>query len=338
MESAATARVVTWHRALVVVHYASNAIKVQRRATFGCVEVRCTLRTRTLMTKRNKLWSILFLGVAVVAMLFLSAGLSGLELLPGRPLPLGGESPKEPGPSGGSIGAEVVDVIVRVSIIIAGLLIPAALIYLIVSPEARKRVLRDLIMLLPFLLLFFVVLRNRPEFLNPAQEAQPSGPSAEFPPPSAPTAEFIANPPQWLVFGVSLILALFIAAVLVGTVWFIWRRRQRALRPLEQLALEAEEALESIQAGADLRNAVIRCYYEMSQVLSEQRGIQRQSAMTPREFESRLEEAGLPREEIRQLTRLFEKARYGAKAVDAREERQAIACLAAIAEYCRRPQ
>lgn len=290
------------------------------------------------MTKRNKLWATLFLGVAVVAMLFLSAGLSGLELLPGQPFSLGHQSPGKPGVSGELIPPQVLDVMLRVAIIIAGLLIPAALIYLIVSPEARKRVLRDLIMLLPFLLLFFVVLRNRPEFLNPAQEAQPSGPSSEFPLPSEPTAEFIADPPQWLVFGVSLVLALFIAAVLVGTIWFIWRRRQRALLPLEQLALEAEEALESIQAGADLRNAVIRCYYEMSQVLSEQRGIRRQSAMTPREFESRLEEAGLPQKEVRQLTRLFEKARYGAKAVDAREERQAIACLATIAEYCRRPQ
>lgn len=290
------------------------------------------------MTKRSKLWSILFLGIAIAAMMFLSAGLSRLELLPGQPFSLGRESPGELGTGGELINPRVLDVILKAGIIIAGLLIPAALIYLIISAEARKRVLRDLIMLLPFLLLFLVMLRNQPEFLNPAQEIQPSAPSSEVPLPSAPIAEFTANPPQWLIFGASLGLALLIAAVLVGTVWFIWRRRQRSLLPLEQLALGAEEALEAIQAGADLRNAVIRCYYEMSQVLSEQRGIRRQSAMTPREFARRLEEAGLPREEVRQLTRLFEKARYGAKAVDAREERQAIACLAAIAEYCRRPQ
>jgi len=284
------------------------------------------------MTKRSKLLPILSLVIAVVAMLFLSAG------LPGQPFSLSPQSPGEPGTSGELINARVLDVILKAGIIIAGLLLPAALIYLIISAEARKRVLRDLLILLPFLLLFLVMLRNQPEFLNPEQEFQPSGPSSEFPLPSEPGVEFTANPPQWLIFGASLALALLIATVLVGTVWFIWRRRQRALHPLERLALEAEEALDAIQSGADLRNTVIRCYYEMSQVLSEQRGIQRQSAMTPREFESRLEEAGLPREEVRQLTRLFEKARYGAKAADAREEQQAIACLAAIAEYCRRPQ
>jgi hypothetical protein len=73
----------------------------------------------------------------------------------------------------------------------------------------------------------------------------------------------------------------------------------------------------------------------MVRILNEQRGIQRRKHMTPREFEIRLEEAGFPGEPVRQLTRLFEQVRYGAKALGAQEERQAVACLTAIVEASR---
>ena len=49
-----------------------------------------------------------------------------------------------------------------------------------------------------------------------------------------------------------------------------------------------------------MRNTVMRCYFEMVRVLDEQRGIRRQMDMTPREFEKRLEDTGLPGEHVRQ--------------------------------------
>jgi Domain of unknown function (DUF4129) len=70
----------------------------------------------------------------------------------------------------------------------------------------------------------------------------------------------------------------------------------------------------------------------MNLVLSEQRGIQRQTAMTPREFELYLGQIGLKIEHIRQLTRLFERVRYGAGPPGEREEQEAVACLTAIVE------
>jgi hypothetical protein len=103
------------------------------------------------------------------------------------------------------------------------------------------------------------------------------------------------------------------------------------------LAGPAEEAIAAIRVGADLKDTVMRCYFEMGRVLREQRGISRDQAMTPREFEQYLAQEGLPRKPVGQLTRLFEMVRYGAKAVGKREELQAIDCLTAIVNACRSP-
>ena len=92
------------------------------------------------------------------------------------------------------------------------------------------------------------------------------------------------------------------------------------------------------QAGGDLRDAVLRCYRDMSRVLGERQGLARAQSATPREFEAQLAAAGLRDEHIRRLTRLFERVRYGARRADAGEEREALACLTAIVQaYGRAP-
>jgi hypothetical protein len=57
--------------------------------------------------------------------------------------------------------------------------------------------------------------------------------------------------------------------------------------------------------------------------------------MTPREFEDRLINRGLPGESIKTLTRLFEQVRYGSLNANPGEEDQAVACLTDIVNYCR---
>ena len=286
------------------------------------------------MLERRKLWMLLLLGMATAALILLSTALTGLELLPGQPFTLGRELS---GGTGGSVtlpGAEVFALLFRAVTALFVSLLPVAIIYFIVSPEFRKRVLRDFLPMLLLFLMLYLLMRSSPDFLRRAEEGQPLESLAErFP--EAPTPEFSATPPQWLVVVANLVLALLIAALVVGAVWLLWRLRRQRVSPLERLAQEAREAIEAIQAGADLKNTVMRCYYEMSQVLREQRGIRRQRATTPREFERQLEQLGLPGEQVRQLTRLFEKVRYGAKTVDEDEARQAIACLTVIVEFCR---
>jgi preprotein translocase subunit YajC len=285
------------------------------------------------MLERRKLWMLLLLGMATAALILLSTALTGLELLPGQPFILSGE-PSGTGGSEALPGAGIFALLFRAMTAIFVSLLPVAIIYFIVSPGFRKRVLRDFLPMLLLFLMFYLLMRSSPDFLRQAEEGQPLESLAKgFP--EAPTPEFVATPPQWLVVVANLVLALLIAALVVGAVWLLWRLQRQRVSPLERLAQEAKEAIEALQAGADLKNTVMRCYYQMSQVLREQRGIRRQRATTPREFERQLEQLGLPGEQVRQLTRLFEKVRYGAKTVDEDEARQAIACLTVIVEFCR---
>ena len=286
---------------------------------------------RVSMTGRKRTRTLLLLGVAVVAIVILSIGLSELELRPGQPFSL----ERKPPVSGGSYsigGGSTLVTVIRVFFIVAVLFLPFAIIQLIVSPKARKRLLRQLVSLLPFFILLHLLMRAQ---LNvTGEQVQPSDVSPDTLS-LAPTVAFTPNPPPWLTVATSLGLAVLVAMVLVGVLWLVWRHRYQPKSPLKQLAQEAQDALDALLTGADLKNVVMRCYFEMARVLNEQRGIKRQRDMTPREFRSRLEEAGLPGEPIRQLTRLFEEVRYGTKVPSEGEEHQAIACLTAIVEACR---
>ena len=74
----------------------------------------------------------------------------------------------------------------------------------------------------------------------------------------------------------------------------------------------------------------MRCYWEMSQILSKERNLHRPSGMTVREFEQYLVDYGLRTEHIQRLSRLFEQVRYSRKLASPREEKEAEACLRAI--------
>jgi len=285
------------------------------------------------MTGRKRLWTLVFSAIAVAAMVFLSAGLSEFELLPGQPFSLGRMALSWLSGGGLSPGEAPVGILVRAIFILAGLLLPFAIIYFIISPEARKRVLRDLLFLLPILALYFLFLNGR--YAIQGQEVELPAELPAEPLPVLSPADLVTPPPRWLAFVVSLGFILLVAAVLVGMGWFVWRRTRRPASSLEWLAREAQGALEALRSGADLKDTVIRCYYEMSRVLDEQQGIRRKRAMTPREFEQHLEQAGLPGQHVRRLTRLFEDVRYGAKSPGENEERLATTCLAAIVEACR---
>jgi len=157
-------------------------------------------------------------------------------------------------------------------------------------------------------------------FEPPALEAPPPD-VIEKGPPLGPL------PPSllWLVW-------LGLAAALVGLgLWLAFRQPGR--RGPDLLALEAERALEALKAGLDLKNVIVRCYWQMAQVLQQEQGLEKQAAMTVREFERLLEARGVPPSPVRQLTRLFEAVRYGRRPVYAEDERQAVDCLTAIVRY-----
>jgi Domain of unknown function (DUF4129) len=287
--------------------------------------------------KHQKLLVLFSLGIAVVAMLLLSTSLSGLDLLPGRPFSLEGYPPFQVGQNGSFPGGDALLFIVRVAYFLALMLLPVLIIWLIVSPRARKALLKQLLRLLPILIILYLAINWLRRTSRTAKEItfQGSASPVDGSALSSPTDTFAANPSQWLVLVASLGVALLLTVLVVGIAWSVWRRNRRSQHPLERLAQEAQNALDALWAGGDLRDVVIRCYLEMNRVVREQRGIQRDLAMTPREFEHYLEEKGFPGEPVRQLTRLFEEVRYGTTVPGENEKCQAVASLTAIVEVCR---
>jgi len=286
------------------------------------------------MTKNSKRWALILSSVAIIAMLFLAGGLSGLEFGARQPFLLAQLWADASDAPPTLPKTEKLILLFRMFLAVALVLFPFSLIYVLLSRKARKRLLRNIISLLLFIVLSYMLANGQLNLLNrnaitlPDVSLQPVAPGSEL--------TFIAPTSQWPAFIVSLGLALLITALVLGALWFIWRcYAQRPPAPLEQLAQEAQGALNALQAGGDIKNVIIRCYFEMSQVLSVQRGIQRQSEMTPREFEVQLKALGLPSRPVQQLTRLFEAVRYGNTAPGAEEERQAVESLSAIIQACK---
>jgi hypothetical protein len=283
---------------------------------------------------------ILFAFLAIGAILLLSMSLTGLDFEPGKPLPFAWENFQPPQGSPDLPGGETVFNIFRAIYFIAWLLFPLLVLYIILSPQARKTFLKQLLRILPFIL-FLLMLGRIIQSLNlNNQLLSETGSGGGFPPAAYPLPgeEFIPSTPPWAVWTVSLILSLLIITVIGLILFFLWKKRTQKPDLRERIGMlgdEAQTALDAIESGVDLRNVVIRCYYEMSQIVSNTRGIQRGLDITPMEFEKRLEEKGFPREPLRQLTTLFEEVRYGSKEPGKLEEQRAVTSLTTIVDFCK---
>lgn len=283
------------------------------------------------MSKTKKAWLLSLSGLALIAIVLLSAGLPGLTLQPSQYVLE--RQPREVGAAilDELIGPDLSGLIRLIGPILLFVIGPSALIYLLISPQARRQVFRFLIPLLVLLALVLVYMNNPPVIpeieLSPQPQGEPGYPELVDPTPTP-----AIDPPPWLVFGVSFLTVFLLA-------WGGWLIYTRYFRPttLQEIARQAREALDEIHAGVDLRDTITRCYYEMSQTLYKQRGVRRQQAMTPREFELQLHQSGLPQNHIHQLTRLFEKVRYGDATPSEEDERLAIESLTAIVETAARP-
>jgi hypothetical protein len=283
------------------------------------------------MIPRDRQRIAILLALALVALVLLAAGISSLEFSSGRALPRWSRGVEAAVP-GTSALAVVIDFLLRVLAFLVPVLLPIAIVYLILSADARRAVLRSLGLLM-WLVAIYLVLRSRPEFFQGllSQEATPA-PSRAV---ATPMPDFVPNAPAWAGILSAVGLALGLAGGLVAAAWYVWRRRRMPADPLDELAEEAQRAVDALRAGAGVQDTVLRCYFEMSRVLVAHRGLTRGEAMTPREFEERLVEAGLPRTHVQALTRLFEAIRYSSRGATQAEEAQAIASLSAIAEAAR---
>jgi hypothetical protein len=218
------------------------------------------------------------------------------------------------------------------------ILLCLAVVYSFLRAKPRKRWVYILALLLGLLGLYLGFrLSPAPEPNPDAAEVapEPTSEAETVPGEIVPVIELEVRPPAWLAWLAAALLALIAAAVILVTGWLILARAQRPPVSLPQIAEQAEITLAELETGADVHDAVMRCYLEMSRVLKQEQGLARTEAMTPREFESALRRAGLPREPVATLTHLFEEVRYGTTRPGRREEEEAIASLSAIVAACR---
>jgi hypothetical protein len=218
---------------------------------------------------------------------------------------------------------------------LALILLPLHIVFSLLTSEGRQRLMADVIIIAALLLLAFYLDKHPLSEGNQQQEPVVNNPTNLEEGPTLPIAHFPANPPPWLTLAVILAASLLVVVFILAVIWFFRRRAQTSDLSLEKLAETAQSAIESLQVGGGLEVTVIRCYQEMSRVVKEKRGIERETAMTPREFEARLVSRGLPRESIGTLTRLFERVRYGNVPPGDREENLAVSCLTDIVNACK---
>ncbi|MFC4358615.1 DUF4129 domain-containing protein [Halobium salinum] len=88
----------------------------------------------------------------------------------------------------------------------------------------------------------------------------------------------------------------------------------------------AGEAADRIEADADVDNEVFRAWREMTDHVA----VSRPSSSTPGEFAAAAVDAGMDREDVTELTSLFEDVRYGGEAPTPEHEERAVAALRRI--------
>ncbi len=152
--------------------------------------------------------------------------------------------------------------------------------------------------------------------------------------------ELIFNPvfqteiSKWIIY----LIAGILVASLLGIGWGIrkyLRRKDQSELPADMIIGKALETLSKISSGRDLKETIINCYKQMCLILSEIQGVDRKPTMTAGEFADQLAHLGFADEHITDLTRLFEKVRYGSSENRENETSQAVLCLEAIATQYR---
>ena len=137
------------------------------------------------------------------------------------------------------------------------------------------------------------------------------------------------GPESYLIF---IITAVIITAVLFTVVRELRSKRppRPAMTSNNEMKVIIERAVDSLEAGGDPRTVVYRSYMSMCDLL-ERRGLADISYLTPGEFASiAVREFHLPREQVEELTQLFEEARYSDHLVGEGMKERSIRCLRSI--------
>jgi hypothetical protein len=280
------------------------------------------------MNSASKRKALAFLAGTLILTVLLAMALPRVEFQPGLPLPAWSEATPEP-EDGQKPEVNVLPETfwkALVALIVAAVVLYNAYLFLRRPAWGLKDILRSILFFTLLLGVLAAILFAVLSRAQPSSEIGFEAPPATLAPPGPPLES--ASPGLLLAVGVIL------AAAMVGLgAWILLRPERRT--GADRLILPAELALQALRQGVDLRNVILRCYWDMEQVLKEEQGIEKERGMTVREFENFLTERGWPPAPVHQLTRLFETVRYSQGETSADEERLAAAALTDIAGFSR---
>jgi hypothetical protein len=285
----------------------------------------------------RKRWLLVIISLVIVgAVVVLASSLHDVHFEPGRPLVMrGASSPPLQLPTTQALTRTPLWKILLIWLLFV---VNLVLFFYLLPPEMRKRILRQMISFALGVLAIILALRYNlirlPQFEAPPQGdeatlgtggAGSNAPEVGFQPPA------IAQ--WWLILISILVLAIFLALLWLAYRWWAGSGA-RSSYELGEIRDIAQASLDDIAGGREWSDVIIQSYARMSEAVSRRRGLQRHWAATPREFASRLEQAGLPAHAVARLTRLFESARYGARASSQTDINEAVACLNSILQAC----
>lgn len=281
--------------------------------------------------KRN---ALLLLCVVCGLILILAMSLPNLVLSPGQPFSLGEQQLQVAGTNGPLPGGDALILLFRGIVALALVALPLYVLYSLLTSKGRQRLIADLIVIGILFLLATYLQKLPPKENTQKQDPISIAGQSTAEPPDLPVSVFVAAPPVWLTPVVILVSSILVVILIFVGIRFFQRTPETEFS-LDELAQEAQNAIESLSDGGDLKLTVIHCYREMTRIVKQQKGIERDTAMTVREFEGHLVSRGLPQDATKTLTALFEQVRYGGTLAGAQEETLAVSCLTDIVNACK---
>lgn len=284
------------------------------------------------MSPQNKIISVFLLVLTVILVTILSSELPGLEFQPGQSYIFRSEGVQVDAGIESSQTFDLGGMGRIIGIIILWVVLPASVVYFVISPDARRQVIMRVLSISFSTFAMIIAIRwlattgGCATVQNAAAVTAGEGggeiTEVVFTPVDIPSFRYIGS--------------ILMAIIIVALIYRIGRRiKLQQPDQLNRIAQETEKAVADLRAGAEFKDTIKRCYFEMSKALKDYQGLERGAGMTPREFEASLYGLGLPMGNVQRLTRLFEEVRYGAKVAGDHVEQEAIDLLNAIVQDCK---
>ncbi len=277
---------------------------------------------------KQRLAFLLLLVIAALVFI-LAATVNQIQLKPGQPLSLALQPALHQNSSlivsGGRLSVQFLKLLLGIFII----LVPVSLVLMFFNKEWRRRLAVMMVCNVLMVIACIVWSRFVPQYGTPHTKVETTVERSTAVHPIQ-----FAEPSKQRIFMVSLVIAVILSGIVLVAIWRFRKQHQVSRPGCEMLAEEAWNALQRLETGEEFRKTIIRCYREMMQIVRNTHGIIREQHMTPREFEIILKSYGIPDLPVVQLTRLFEKARYGADLSGYNHEQLAVQCLQKISEIC----